>query len=124
MDDNFWSGAGWNRHDWVQPKARLVKVETGYSVVQRSCARCHRDFITTPSGERYAVAVSILSFFRLDEEVTDRWVNLPCPGRLLSSDDDDRKRRVGELLVFHKREIQETLWRLRDRAPAHSFRSR
>jgi hypothetical protein len=45
--------------------------------------------------------VSILSFFQLNEEVTDRWVNLPCPGRRVPSDDDDRKRWVAELAVSH-----------------------
>jgi hypothetical protein len=108
MDENL-SAAGWHGHEWVQPKARLVRVGTGYSVVQRQCARCRRDFILTPSGERNAVFVSIVSFFLLDEEVTSRWVNLACPGRRLPSDDDDRKRRVAELMVSYISESAMTL---------------
>jgi hypothetical protein len=104
MQDTLSLGAGWHEHDWVEPKVRLVRVATGDSVVQRHCARCHRDFITTPSGERNAVFVSAVSFFLLDEEVTNRWVNLPCPGRRLLSDDDDRKRRIAELAVSHTSE--------------------
>ena len=99
MDDNL-SAAGWHGHEWVEPKARLVRVAAGCSVVQRHCARCHRDFIFTPSSERNAVFVSAVSFFLLDEEVTNRWVNLPCPGSRLLSDDDDRKRRIAELCGF------------------------
>jgi hypothetical protein len=103
MDDKL-SAAGWHGHEWVEPKARLVRVATGCSVVQRHCARCHRDFIFTPSSERNAVFVSAVSFFLLDQEVTNRWVNLPCPGRRLLSDDDDRKRRIAELVVSYTSE--------------------
>jgi hypothetical protein len=124
MEDKFLLGAGWNGHDWIEPKARLVRVATGYSVVQRRCARCHRDFIFTPSSERNAVFVSAVSFFLLDEEVTNRWVNLPCPGRRLLSDDDDRKRRIAELGVFHKPEIPEMVRNLGNRASIHNLRSR
>ena len=123
MEDNLLLGAGWQGHDWIEPKARIVKVATGYSVVQRRCARCRRDFITTPSGERNAVFVSIISFFLLDGEVTDRWVNLACPGRRLPGDDDDRERRIAELVVFHKPETLQTVWRLRGRGSVHSSRS-
>jgi hypothetical protein len=123
MEDNLLLGAGWHGHDWIEPKARIVKVATGYSVVQRHCARCHRDFIMTRSGERNAVFVSIISFFLLDEEVTDRWVNLACPGRRLPGDDDDRKRRIAELVVFHKPESLEMVRHLDSRTSVHSFRS-
>jgi hypothetical protein len=112
MEDNLSLGAGWHGHGWIEPKARIVKVATGYSAMQRRCARCHRDFITTPGGHR-AVFVSIFSFFPLDEEVTERWVNLPCPGRRLSSDDDDRKRWIDELIVFCKPETMEKVRNLR-----------
>ena len=118
MDDNLSVGVGWHGHDWAEPKARLVKVATGFSVVQRHCARCHRDFIFTPSSERNAVFVSMISFFLLDEEVTTRWVNLPCPGTRLPSDDDDRKSRIAELVVFH---TSETVMALQNR---HQSRER
>ena len=123
MEDNLLLGAGWQGHDWIEPKARIVKVATGYSVVQRRCARCRRDFITTPSGERNAVFVSIISFFLLDEEVTDRWVNLACLGRRLPGDDDDRERRIAELVVFHKPESLEMVRHLDSRTSVHSSRS-
>jgi hypothetical protein len=108
MDESL-SAAGWHGHEWAEPKARLVRVATGYSVVQRHCTQCHRDFIVTPSGERKGVFVSIVSFFLLDDEVTDRWVNLTCPGRRPPSDDDDRKRRVAELMVSYISESAMTL---------------
>jgi hypothetical protein len=74
--------------------------------------RRHRDFIFTPSSERNAVFVSAVSFFLLDEDVTNRWVNLPCPGRRLLSDDDDRKRRIAEFVVSY---TSETVMALQNR---------
>jgi hypothetical protein len=45
------------------------------------------------------VVVSILSFQRLDDEVTRRWLSEPCPGKRLPSDDEDRKQRIVELRI-------------------------
>jgi hypothetical protein len=40
---------------------------------------------------RHAVYASVLCFYRLDDEVTQRWLSEPCPGKRLASDDEDRK---------------------------------
>ena len=52
-----------------------------------------------PSGIRYAVYVSIVSFFRLDDDVTARWLTEACPGKRPPGDDKDRVRQVAEIRV-------------------------
>ena len=47
----------------------------------------------------YAVFVSAISFYRLEDEVTGRWLREPCPGVRLTSDDRDRKRSSVEVRV-------------------------
>lgn len=90
----------WGDHRWLQRRPRCFEFESGESVFQRRCTRCGRDFIVEhPSGTRYAVFVSIMSFQRLDDEVTRRWLSEPCPGKRLPSDDEDRKKRIEELRV-------------------------
>jgi hypothetical protein len=44
------------------------------------------------SGARHAAYASVLYFYRLDDEVTERWLNEPCPGERLQSDSDDREK--------------------------------
>jgi hypothetical protein len=46
------------------------------------------------SGTAYAVLVSAMSFHRLEDEVTERWLKELCPGKRLPSDDADRGRKV------------------------------
>ena len=90
----------WGNHSWMQPMPRHYELESGQSIFQRRCTRCGRDFVVDmSSGARHAVHVSIFSFSKLRDEVTQRWVGENCPGKRLQSDDDDRKREVGELRI-------------------------
>jgi len=59
------------------------------------------------SGVRHAVYSSALCFYRLDDEVTLRWLNEPCPSARLSSDDEGRKR-----LLMAKGITTKLLWDL------------
>jgi hypothetical protein len=90
----------WGDHRWLQRRPRRFELKSGESVFQRRCTQCGRDFvIEVSSGDRSAVGVSILSFQRLDDEVTRRWLSEPCPGKRLPGDDDDRTERTKELRV-------------------------
>jgi hypothetical protein len=87
-------------HQWLQPKARQLQIESGESLYQRRCVRCGRDFITlSATGICYAASLSAVSFFRLADEVTQRWLAEDCPGKRLPSDDVDRGKWVDELRV-------------------------
>jgi hypothetical protein len=86
------------RHERRQPH---LKIESGEAVVQHHCWQCRRDLVTVlSSGRRHAVQASIPCFFRLDDEVTERWLNKLCPGARLASDDEDRKRLVAKSVRF------------------------
>jgi hypothetical protein len=90
----------WNKHQWSQPKPRRVEIESAKALLQRHCIQCGRDFVIDPSsGSTYAVLVSSMSFHRLEDEVTERWLKELCPGERLPSDDADRGRKVAELHV-------------------------
>ena len=63
--------------------------------MQHHCSRCGRDIVTVlSSGARHAAYTSVLCFYRLDDEVTRRWLSEHCPGAHLASDDEDRKKIV------------------------------
>jgi hypothetical protein len=80
-------------HRWYERREPHLKIETGAAVVQHHCGRCGRDIVTVlSSGARHAVYASVLCFYRLDDEVTERWLNEPCPGERLQSDSDDREK--------------------------------
>lgn len=80
----------WLSHKWTSVRGRSLTI-AGKLLRQFKCRRCRRDFVQeTVSGERYAVHVSIFDFDRLADEVTNRWLNQPCPHTAPRSDDDDR----------------------------------
>jgi hypothetical protein len=80
-------------HNWEERKEPHLKLESGEAVVQHHCCRCSRDLVTVlSSGARHAVYASVLCFYRLDDEVTKRWLSEPCPGERLASDDEDRRK--------------------------------
>lgn len=90
----------WGDHCWLERRPRRFELESGESVFQRRCARCARDFVVRAlSGSRCAVAVSILSFHRLEDEVTQRWLSEACPAKRLPSDDEDRTKIVEEFRI-------------------------
>src|SRR5258708_19236399 len=91
----------WNTHQWLSNPRRL-KVDPGNPILQCHCVRCGRDFVTDPSSNiSYAVFVSVITFDRLGDEVTKRWLSEPCPGRHIPSDDDDRTKIVPAFRVFN-----------------------
>lgn len=97
--DKIWETQ--NTHLWLA-KPRPIAIESGETVIQHHCARCGRDFVTDPSSDsQIAVFVSAISFHRLRDEVTKRWLTEDCPRARLSSDDEDRKRRIAELKVVN-----------------------
>jgi hypothetical protein len=98
MSDDFY--AAWRDHQWVAGGPRQFDLESGQTVLQRRCSRCGRDFVVDlSSGAHHAIYVSIFSFYRLHDEVTQRWVGRPCPGKRLPADEDDRKKPVTELRI-------------------------
>jgi hypothetical protein len=94
-------------HRWYERREPHLKIESGEAVVQSHCDRCGRDIVTVlSSGARHAVYTSTLCFYRLDWEVTQRWLDEPCPGKRLAIDYEDRKRLVNEIQVFqHRSEV-------------------
>ena len=99
LEDEIWKTQ--NTHLWLA-KPRPVVIESGQTVIQHHCARCGRDFVTNPSSDsRIAVFVSAISFHRLSDEATQRWLTEDCPKARLSSDDEDRRRRIAELKVVN-----------------------
>ena len=89
----------WSSHQWLERTPRRVEVQQGKQIFQRRCVRCARDFITDESGNHFAVFVSAMSFYKLADEVTARWLAEKCAGQRLSGDDEDRSRRIAELRI-------------------------
>jgi two-component system, OmpR family, response regulator len=70
-------------------------IESGEAVLHSHCVQCGRDIVTIlSSGARHAVYISVFYFYRLDNEVTKRWLSEHCPGKRLASDDEDRTRLI------------------------------
>jgi hypothetical protein len=91
-------------HQWHESREPHLKIDSGELVLQRHCGRCGRDIVTVlSSGSRHAVHASMLCFYRLDDEVTKRWLIEPCPGKRLVIDDEDRKRLVSDVQTFQRR---------------------
>jgi len=83
----------WNSHNWSDAKGRKVEIEPGKTLIQHHCSRCRRDFVEDPpSGERYAVYVSVFNFRRLPELITKRWIGELCPGAPLPQDIEVRSK--------------------------------
>lgn len=83
----------WQTHKWSEPNGRRVEIERGKPLIQRYCQACGRTFVEDlASKERYAVHVSALFFKRLSDEVSQRWLSTPCPGKRLETDVEDEKK--------------------------------
>ena len=77
----------WDTHNWSSAEGRKVEIEPGKPLIQHHCSRCRRDFVEDPpTGERYAVYVSVFRFRRLPDAVTKRWIGEMCPGAPLPQD--------------------------------------
>lgn len=87
-------------HQWLERREPHLQIETGEAVVHHQCLRCGRDVVTVlRSGRRHAVHVSAFLFYRFNDEVTERWLSEPCPGKCLPKDDEDRNILVAEILA-------------------------
>jgi hypothetical protein len=84
----------WDTHRWIGSSGgRSVKID-GRPYQHLFCVTCGRNFIADPvSGERSAVYVGAMRFYRLADEVTERWCRENCPGQRLFSDDADNETR-------------------------------
>ena len=81
-------------HRWIGSSSGRIVTIAGKPHQHLFCVTCGRNFITDPaSGEQYAVYVGALRFYRLADEVTERWCGENCPGQHLSSDDADNETR-------------------------------
>ncbi len=73
----------WLSHNYTR---RTLDIGSGGQIVQYRCSRCGRDFVDSPSGERYAVSVSAFGFRKLPVAITRRWLQELCPCELLPGD--------------------------------------
>ena len=87
----------WKTHKWSEPDGRRVEIQRGKPLIQRYCRACGRTFVEDDtSKERYAVHVSAIFFKRLIDDVNQRWLSMPCPGRRLETDVEDEKKWRGQ----------------------------
>ena len=87
----------WQTHKWSEPDGRRVEIERGKPLTQRYCQKCGRTFVEDhASHERYAVHVSAIFFKRLIDDVNQRWLSTPCPGKKLETDVEDEKKWTGQ----------------------------
>jgi hypothetical protein len=85
----------WNSHQWSNPQGRSVEIEPGKQLVQHHCMRCRRDFVEDPpTGERYAVYVSVFQFRKLPDLITRQWLSELCPGAPLPYDIEVRSKLI------------------------------
>jgi hypothetical protein len=85
----------WDSHKWNSAKGRRVEIEPGKPLIQHHCLRCRRDFVEDPpTGERYAVYVSVFRFRKLPEAITRQWLGELCPGAPLPYDIEVRNRLI------------------------------
>jgi hypothetical protein len=95
------SNTGWNGHKWRDANPRRLQVGAGTPVLHQHCVQCGRDFLMDLTSRRSrAVSISAVSFHQLDDAVTERWLRESCPGTHLLGDEEDRKSKIAELLVF------------------------
>jgi hypothetical protein len=87
----------WQTHQWSEPDGRRVEIERGKPLIQHYCQKCGRTFVEDQtSKERYAVHVSAIFFKRLIDDVNERWLSAPCPGKRLETDVEDEKKWSGQ----------------------------
>ena len=85
----------WNSHKWSSAHGRRVEIEPGKPLIQHHCSRCRRDFVEDPpTGERYAVYVSVFQFRKLPDLITRQWLSELCPGAPLPFDVEVRSKLI------------------------------
>ena len=89
----------WNTHQWLAKPRRLAVEPNKHS--STTPLRPVRSGLRhgSSSNSSYAVFVSAISFDQLSDQVTQRWLSEPCPGRHLSRDDEDRNKIIAALRV-------------------------
>jgi hypothetical protein len=93
-----------DHHHWHERREPHFKIDSGEAVVHQRCRRCGRDMVTVLSSDtRYAVYVGAFVFYRLDDEVTKRWLNERCPGKRLEKDEDVRNEQIAKMLAQDER---------------------
>jgi hypothetical protein len=96
----------WNSHNWSSAQGRRVEIRPGKQLIQHHCFRCLRDFVEDPSaGERYAVHVSVFTFQRLPDAISDQWLAEPCPGAAPAFDSEVRSQ-LNESHVIKLRSVR------------------
>jgi hypothetical protein len=75
----------WRTHKWLE---RVVVIE-GIRKREHVCSVCKRRLVESADcpGKYFAAYASIFDFEPLAPQVTVRWLNEPCPGRQLLSDE-------------------------------------
>jgi len=93
-------------HQWHERREPHLKIESGEAVLEHHCGRCGRNIVTVlSSGARHAVYASVLYFYRLDDDVTRRWLSEPCPGARFASDDEDRNKLLFSWLAQARKRV-------------------
>src|SRR5271156_46768 len=90
----------WYSHQWAVPGGERIE-NVGKKRWRFTCTACGRAFVADDTGNRrWAINQYQKVYFAefgdqdavLEEEVSARWLNEPCPRRLLPADDADRNR--------------------------------
>jgi hypothetical protein len=76
-------------------------------VRHQHCVQCGRDFLVVLTSHRSrAVSISAVSFHQLNDAVTERWLRESCSGTHLPGDEEERKSKIAELLVFDEPSVR------------------
>lgn len=76
----------WSTHRWLGSGGRALDLG-GQLKTEYVCINCKRHFVRIDqTGELFAAYPTVLDFDRLAQDVTERWLNEPCPGREQESD--------------------------------------
>ena len=86
----------WQTHDWIDKRGQMFKDAAGKEFIHCHCKKCGRDFLRDPdSDSAIAIHVGALHFEPLEDDVTARWLNEPCPRDRFVDDDAARSRIKG-----------------------------
>jgi hypothetical protein len=92
--------AQWRSHQWAESVGERIE-NVGKKRRRFNCTACGRAFVTDDTGNRkWAINQYQKVYFgefgeqdaALEEEVSKRWLEEPCPRRFLTADNADRKK--------------------------------